>query len=65
MGVQDEIKPFQDDGVDNGCDYDSPSEVFAYASKLVEQDLAAAVRIFRQPKRQPADVATAQEAVTA
>jgi hypothetical protein len=35
-------------------EYNSSSEVFAYASKLVQNDLAAAVRIFRTPMNEPA-----------
>lgn len=46
--------------------YSSPSEVFAYASKLVENDLAAAVRIFRQsPKRPNAEKFNAEQTISA
>lgn len=47
-------------------DYHSPSEVFEYANKLVEKDLAAAVRIFRKaPPGQAKSEKTQQETTTA
>lgn len=46
--------------------YSSPSEVFAYASKLVENDLAAAVRIFRQaPKIKNVEKSNAEKPASA
>jgi hypothetical protein len=40
-------------------DYNSTSEVFAYASKLVQDDLADAIRMFEEPLK--TESAAAQE----